>query len=153
MNSVALGGITKRIYPNFNIGIFENRLKLQKIIYLLQAWGINLNYNFSLYIYGPYCTELTKTAFLIEDINLIKEVGFEDIIVENKFKDFLEEITPFKDDIEWLEIASTIHLFTKLYPNKEKNDLITEIKKIKHNFAFDIINNVWEDLKKWQLVN
>jgi uncharacterized protein YwgA len=46
---------------------FDNRIKLQKLIYILQSEGIDLNYNFTWYIYGPYSSELTRDGYRITD--------------------------------------------------------------------------------------
>lgn len=37
------------------------RKKVQKIVYLLQQFGMNLGYNYSWIINGPYSSDLTKT--------------------------------------------------------------------------------------------
>jgi len=44
---------------------FENRLILQKAIYLAQAAGVNLGYYYHWYLYGPYCPALTRDAYTI----------------------------------------------------------------------------------------
>lgn len=149
MNSLVLAGIVKRVYPNFNMSTFENRLKLQKIVYLLQAYGINLGYTFTLYHYGPYCLELMKTAYYVEDFAKIKEVGFEDTGVETKFKAFLEKITPYKNDVNWLEAASTLHLFKKLYPSESKRELIKRVKTIKSKFGETYLEEVYGGMTEW----
>jgi uncharacterized protein YwgA len=41
----------------------EDRLKLQKTVYLLQSCGLNLGYGFSWYRYGPYSQELVYDAY------------------------------------------------------------------------------------------
>lgn len=42
---------------------FDDRLMLQKTIYLLQQMGIHLGYPFSWYLRGPYSRDLTADAF------------------------------------------------------------------------------------------
>lgn len=42
---------------------FENRLKLQKLIYIMRSEGLRFNYNFTWYIYGPYSSELTRDGY------------------------------------------------------------------------------------------
>lgn len=42
---------------------FENRLKLQKLVYILRSEGLRFNYNFTWYIYGPYSSELTHDGY------------------------------------------------------------------------------------------
>lgn len=43
----------------------EERLKLQKTIYLLQAYGLKLGYGFSWYRYGPYSQDLVYDAYTV----------------------------------------------------------------------------------------
>ncbi len=42
---------------------FQDRLILQKLVFLLKFLGIKLNYYFTLYKNGPYCAELTKDYY------------------------------------------------------------------------------------------
>src|SRR5437762_1233304 len=45
---------------------FDDRLILQKSVYLAQAAGIQLGYHFQWYLRGPYSPMLTKDAFAID---------------------------------------------------------------------------------------
>lgn len=42
---------------------FDDRLILQKTIYLTQACGVDLGYYFQWYLRGPYCSSLANDAF------------------------------------------------------------------------------------------
>jgi len=42
----------------------EQRIRLQKTIYLLQVHGVKLAYGFSWYKYGPYSLDLVKDAYV-----------------------------------------------------------------------------------------
>jgi len=84
---------------NIDLAIFNDRVKLQKIVYLLKKMDLNaLNkYNdFSWYLYGPYSSRLTKDAFeyFPEDSK--------NIIIDNLssqiFTDFDKLITNFNLD-------------------------------------------------------
>ncbi|MCB1098190.1 MAG: hypothetical protein KDN22_21645 [Verrucomicrobiae bacterium] len=50
------------------IDTFDNRLALQKLVYLLKHGGIHLGYSFGWYLRGPYSPSLTEDAF-----NLVAE--------------------------------------------------------------------------------
>ena len=43
----------------------EDRLKLQKTIYLLEIHGLQLGYGFSWYKYGPYSQDLVYDAYTV----------------------------------------------------------------------------------------
>jgi uncharacterized protein YwgA len=46
---------------------FEDRLILQKAIYLCQAAGVNLGYYYQWYLYGPYSPSLTRDAYAVSE--------------------------------------------------------------------------------------
>jgi uncharacterized protein YwgA len=133
VNPLFLGGVLKNIYSSFDMQSFENRLKLQKIIYLLQAHGLNLGYVFSLYLYGPYSTELTRDGFELPEFSKINFASFENTDSQGKFQSFVRFIEPHKNNITWLEIAASIHLLIKIGYSEEN---AIEFIKHKHNSAF-----------------
>ena len=49
----------------FQINTFEDRLILQKAVYLAQAAGVNLGYYYHWYLHGPYCPSLTRDEYAI----------------------------------------------------------------------------------------
>jgi len=46
---------------------FQDKLVIQKIVYLLQMKGIKFNYSFNLYVRGPYSPDLTKDIYAHSD--------------------------------------------------------------------------------------
>jgi uncharacterized protein YwgA len=48
---------------DIDMDTFDHRLKLQKSIYILKSEGINFNYSFTWYIYGPYSSDLTHDGY------------------------------------------------------------------------------------------
>jgi uncharacterized protein YwgA len=49
----------------FLINTFEDRLILQKAVYLAQTAGVNLGYYYHWYLHGPYCPSLTRDEYAI----------------------------------------------------------------------------------------
>jgi len=49
----------------FRIDTFEDRLILQKAVYLAQAAGVHLGYYYHWYLHGPYSPSLTRDEFAI----------------------------------------------------------------------------------------
>lgn len=135
MNSVVVAGLLKRVYKSFDMLTFGNRLKLQKYIYLMQAlFKLNIGYEFSLYHHGPYSTELAKNGFQIQNFEEMKPLRFKDDEAEKRFSSFVNFIKPHKDDIEWLEIASSIHILKTLYPTENDEQIIKRVKEKCHEF-------------------
>jgi len=150
-----VSSILKRIYTSFDMSTFSNRLRLQKVIYFIQEMGINLGYSFSWYLYGPYCPDLTKDAYQIDNFSGVKGIIFEDEGTEKSFKNFENKILIHKENDFWLEIASSIHLLKKVYhPSKSKEQIIEEIidKKSISRDKYDEISNIWDEMKKDGLI-
>jgi len=154
MNPNIIAGLINRVYNNFNMFSFYNRLKLQKFAYFLQhGFDLNIGYEFNWYTYGPYCIELTKDGFLADFTNTPK-LKFAEEEAENKFKHFLEFIEKRKDDTEWLEIASSFHLLKKLNPTIKDGELIEIIKNKREEFKNkeDLIKGILNELKSEGLI-
>jgi uncharacterized protein YwgA len=49
----------------FKIDGFQDRLIMQKSVYLAQAAGVNLGYYYHWYLYGPYSPSLTRDEYAI----------------------------------------------------------------------------------------
>lgn len=133
------------------MGKFSDRLKLQKSIFLIQSQGINLGFTFSLYIHGPYSKDLTKMGYYITDFNKIRKVKFANEDTEKKFLSFLDKIQPYKDNVNWLEIASTLCLFKEMYPKKDKGGIVKGINELKPQFNMAEIDKVWGEINGWLL--
>lgn len=93
---------------------FDNRLKLQKIVYLLQSSGMSLGYGYNWYVKGPYSSPLAHDLFEIEksaeiyEKNLgIKFENHEQIVHKlESFRDFLGDDI---NDVKYLEVLASIH--------------------------------------------
>ena len=99
MKHNVLGGIVKRVNYKFSMETFQDRLKLQKHIYLLKAFGLDLGYNYNWYLFGPYSPTLTKDGFeLVKDTSSSEEVKFQKPENEKRFMEYLKFVDTKKDD-------------------------------------------------------
>lgn len=128
MNPTTLAGLVKRAYPNFKMEFFDNRLKLQKLIYLMQASKLNLGYNFKLYLHGPYCTVLAREGFDMPTFDNCKRIAFEEPEHEKQFEFFLNFISNKKDLKEDMEILASLHLFHKMNIKAGDDEVIEFVK-------------------------
>ena len=108
-------GYILRQFPkyDFKMNEFDDRLRLQKFVYLLQIHDIYLGYDFSWYLRGPYCTTLARRGFALERIygHMPRDkVWFERKQVQNRFEKFKEFITDRIQDVEFLEAAASLHM-------------------------------------------
>ena len=150
---VELGFILKQI-PDFGFSMdnFDNRLKLQKSLYLLQSFGVYLGYAFSWYLRGPYCSILSTNGFELNEIYdeiPTKKVEFKKSETQKKFKSFLK----FMEDknTDELEIASSLHYLKQVCTLNDdgiKNKVVMKQKR----FTIKQIDELWEEIKKCQLI-
>ena len=126
-----------------NMSEFSNRLKYQKIVYLLQSFGLSLDYDFSWYLKGPYSSRLAHVLYYIESHPLIyqdsKQLTFKDndVIVEelNKFKKTLGSSI---NDVLYLEVLASLY-----YINMARfsgNGTITQLKDSLFDIKPDLRN-------------
>lgn len=52
---------------NMTLDDFDNRLRLQKLTFILKRMGLNLGYSFNWYHRGPYSPSLTQQLFSTRD--------------------------------------------------------------------------------------
>ncbi|MEP0827614.1 MAG: hypothetical protein HRF51_03755 [bacterium] len=100
----------------FRVMSLEDRIFLQKSIYLLQLLGINLGYRFSWYRLGPYTSDLTTTAFQIQAnidqyIERFAKAALRKEVLESidKLKHLLNKKPEKIEDHKWFELLSSIH--------------------------------------------
>ena len=120
-NAVILGYVLRSI-PNsdFSMGDFGGRLRLQKIIYLVEAFGVYLGYGFSWYLRGPYCTSLTRAGLELEQVaseipdnaraQFLRKAARERF---DRCVRFIGSIMDGPNDLDRLEIAASVHLLAK----------------------------------------
>ncbi|MDH3890552.1 MAG: hypothetical protein OEV49_05675 [candidate division Zixibacteria bacterium] len=99
----------------FGIDDLEDRVFVQKAIYLLQVLGIDLRYRFSWYLRGPYSTHLTQSVFeLTSNKSMQDEAKKLTIRPEvrpaiNKLKKLMEAKPESLTPSSWLELLGSIH--------------------------------------------
>lgn len=121
MTAPALAGLLKRV-GNVNFAkfakSFDDRLKLQKTVYLLErGFDVDLGYRFNWYLHGPYSPPLAREAFEVaRTFELFPPVRLVHSDAEERFQRFLQFLEPHKLDEKWLEnAASMLWLFRATY--------------------------------------
>ena len=148
---VDLGFILKQ-FPDFkfSMGSFDDRLRLQKFVYLLQTFDIYLGYDFSWYIRGPYCSTLATCGFgLVEIYNRIpddEKVKFVNSSVQDNFKTFSKFIAGKEHDADYLEIAASLHYLKSLGMYSD-DQVLEKVKNKRPSFTAQQCRTIWEDLK------
>lgn len=109
-------GFILRKFPEFNFSMesFNDRLRLQKFIYLLQTHNVYLGYDFSWYIRGPYCTTLSTAGFILADFyeqipKRSRGTRFANGTIQKRFERFAKFIKGKEGDAKFLEAAASLH--------------------------------------------
>ncbi|WP_048161411.1 YwgA family protein [Thermoplasma acidophilum] len=130
----------------------DNRIKVQKLVYFGKALGLPLDYDFNLYLYGPYSSGLTKDYFNISD----EEWANGKIDIPANVSDLLKQLKG--RDALFLEIAATLHSIKTANPDASEDlliNIVTDIKSERLNGkseAHKYVRDTFNFLKKVKLL-
>ncbi len=117
---------------------FDERLALQKAIYLAQQMGVNLGYQFSWYLRGPYSKDLTSDAY--SSIGTETPEGWDvDAGVKAKlvrFRPFIDSVRRKPNHVRELEkLASVLFVIkTGQAPQKDTAKIAARMKAAGKDF-------------------
>ena len=116
---------------------FNNRLRIQKYVFLSRYFGLNLPYSYNMHLKGPYSKDLVRDYYNIDDSN--NNPNALNSLNRDKFLNLVRE----KSD-GWLELAATI-----LHKKGTIDDelLLEYIAWIKCDFSDEEIEKVHSDLQ------
>lgn len=125
---------------------FEDRLEMQKAVFLLQNMGISVGeYKFMWYKHGPYSQTLQNDILAIQNI---KEIKIEFSSDAKKEIDALKKAI-FRDDLDynvsqWIEcLGSLQYIKENLLPSSvDDATLLDELKKRKPHLNIDRDNEI-----------
>ena len=130
---------------------FEDRLVLQKSVYLCEAAGVDLGYYFRWYRRGPYCSALAADGY---SVSVDVEQGDDESInwtLDAKSRTNLDRLTSLLQAEDprapWLELLASVHFLV------DRNQVSTEsadhISKTLQRFGKDFtLNQVRKALRK-----
>ncbi|MGH7134412.1 MAG: hypothetical protein ACREHD_01650 [Pirellulales bacterium] len=142
------------------LGTFDDRLILQKAVYLAQAAGVDLGYFFHWYLRGPYSSSLTRDAFaMVSEINggLDESEGWK---FDEKSIERLARLKPLIDEAPLAQRAARLELLASvlfLLLNKrcepaDKAGLRDVLLRYGKEFTQDEIDDAVEKLRQYGLV-
>ena len=132
----------------FSMDTLNDRLRLQKFIYLLQAHDIYLGYDYSWYLRGPYCTTLAKRGFVLEslynDIPRNAKAEFADPVIQDRFMKFKRFIKGHETDTDYLEMLASLHILKIEGVGKKEAIEIVHAKK-PNEFGRQRCSEIWDN--------
>lgn len=139
---------------------FEDRLEVQKIPFLAQSFGIDLDYSFSWYLKGPYSKIVARDGYSIyESLRNGQTPNLDESLSnDERLNQFREFISPYMNDPTWLEIAaSLVYLRQENYADEPLDQiigyLIEDLTYGYKNFDETSVRSVISDLSKSDLLN
>ena len=107
------------------LGVFEHRLILQKMVFLLELKGVELGFNYGLYVRGPYSAELTREIYAnktkLESLDCSESLNQNEEGMVEQFKGIFQLKTAL------LEAAATYAFFAY----KEKLGAVEATRRLK----------------------
>jgi len=152
-NAPKLAALFRGIENPISMDTFDDKLRVQKITYLAQMYGIDLGYSFEWYLRGPYCKQVSEDAHRVLERNVPSNAAGSDAA---KIAEFGNVLKPYITDPEWLEIAgSLIYLRNESYAGLQLEDivgyLIEDLTYGHKNFDESLVRKVIAEMLKAKL--
>lgn len=119
-----LAACFKRIGFNPDITKFDDRMAIQKIAYLMKLKGIDVGFNFGLYIRGPYSPGLASAIYAQRSTPTVT-LSENECKIADELKDAFENLDPSA-----LEIAATYAYF--IAEGMNHIDALKRVKQMKN---------------------
>jgi len=115
-SQIVLKLVLDAVEQPLDLDSFEQRLMIQKKVYLTQLTGLDLTYRFGWYLHGPYSRELTSDAFRSKE----QIDDGEDDYKRETLAPFAKKLTKKAktiwanrpdgiDEDDWLELLASLH--------------------------------------------
>lgn len=105
----------------FDVETFDDRLRMQKLVYLAGEFGLDHGYSYDMYLYGPYSPELANDYYEDEFTIPSEEEGMPPSFDLVSFLDLVEDRS-----VKWLEHAATAHSLHESYAEEHSGEVLDE---------------------------
>jgi uncharacterized protein YwgA len=144
----------------FQIKTFQDRLIMQKAIYLAQAKGINLGYYYHWYLHGPYSPSLTRDEFAIAmyiSADLDESKGWKlDNTSSQRLRKLRGLLTEPKRDEQArkLELLASVHFLIdrRQVSRIDTKQITTTLKRFKKNFSEGEVKKAVRELNAYGIL-
>ena len=155
---IALQLFLDQLDVSSEIDSLEDRVRVQKAVYLGQLSGVDLGYRFSWYLRGPYCSKLTKDYYEVEDAINAGEVDYKEMVLKPSIREKLAAVSPLLKKPEsiqlesenWLELVASYHYLRKVR-GISKSEALTTFKEEKPALV-EFVGTAETQLQKFRLL-
>jgi uncharacterized protein YwgA len=125
---------------------FNNRLKLQKYVFLAKYYGVDMHYNYNMYRHGPYSPELAEDYYVLAKHSQLYDAKSKSLYIPDDFFNLISN-----KNVEWLEVASTLLSLHKYFADRES--LLDRAANMKAHIPSETIDLVLTELERIKLIN
>ncbi len=131
-----------------NNNTFENRLDVQKSIYLAQEAGLDLGFRYNWYIRGPYCPRLTDLLFNISHSSLYSNLNLTDR-ADERLRRLVNNIESTRcksiNLLSWKELLASVH-YLRFQNRDDLQTIVNDILNKKPWYDEEQIRYAYEQL-------
>lgn len=133
---------------------FTGRMKIQKIVYLMKCFGIDLHYGYNWHWHGPYSPQLTHTMFSADvgELTGRKDLTKDELERLNKMRNFLGADLFSVSSLEL--VGSLLYLIKhgREMGLENKRQLLSFLREKKPQFSTAEIEAAWNKIERSGLV-
>ena len=129
---------------------FSDRIRIQKVVYLLKQFGADLRFGYTWYKHGPYSPSLTRTLYdpADQDLRSQRELTPDELKIVNDTRNFLGSDFYSAENMEL--IASLIYLI-KHGPDKgltSRAKILHTLRQQKPQYSVAQFDEAWNKMSK-----
>jgi len=122
---------------------FSDRKIMQKLVYLLQRFGVNLKFGYSWYLHGPYSPDLTRLLFeIVAKTALPENLDHTELAKIQKLKSFLGDELRSSDKLELIVSIDYLKRYARKIGASERQ-ILDVLKQQKPYFTGQDIGESW----------
>ncbi|MFY9870141.1 MAG: hypothetical protein WAK17_10515 [Candidatus Nitrosopolaris sp.] len=122
----------------------NNRLKIQKYVYLVKYYGLDMHYDYNMYLLGPCSQQLAWDYY-----SLAKNPEKYGNAMKATTRDQFFELVRNRNS-EWLEVASTLLSLREYFRDRES--LLNRTANMKERIPFETVLSVLNELEHLKLI-
>ena len=159
---ILLGKVLESADLRLNVGTFDERLILQKAVYMLQSAGVHLGYRFRWYLRGPYSPEMTAGAFGIVGEGDAGRKELRGWKLDSETQERIERIKPLLASVgdkatqaRRMELlASTLFLINTNQAKATEPEAVSSIlKRFRKNYDTKTVREAIQELRGYGFIN
>jgi hypothetical protein len=128
---------------------FAQRKAIQKLVYLLEVFGVDLNFRFGWYLHGPYSSSVTHVLY--DNADVLKTAADQSALSGDERAKIAELRSFLGDDLQSpdsLELLVSMHFLLSAAKKSGYNakDALDTLRKLKPGFSEQQVQNAYQKI-------